>query len=426
MPWQSMVNAVANEVREDGSFRYSTLVVSTPRQSGKTTWLGGLMAHRALTMHDWRGYYTAQTGQSARDTWYEWQRLLSAKMPGRWKFRLSNGEETARWQSTGGFIKTFPPTPESLHGKQSDLVALDEVWSYSVDLGTALTQAVVPTQATRPRRQLAIISTAGDETSDWMRAWIERARIAALDPDSTIAYFEWSAPGDAPFDSPETWATYHPAYGITQTEESFSIALDQMGEAQFRRAYLNQWPAAATSWRACWTALESGDIIPTTAPVFVAADASPNLGEGTIVAAGQLLDGRTAVEVVDHHKGVDWILPRLVEISRRHRCTVTLARTGPLGYMIEELQRAGVRVQAATATDYADAVARFQTLVVAGMITHQGDPHLAQAVANCKDTSTERPTWRRKDARVDISSLVAATFATWQAATPPQRPKVRS
>jgi len=415
MPWQSQVNAVANEVNEDGTYRYKTIVCSTPRQAGKTSLLGGVMAHRAMTQRDFRGWYTAQTGQAARDTWYEWQRKIEMAMPRRWQFRLSNGEESARWPTQGSFIRTFPPTPASLHGRQGDLILLDEVFSLSMELGEAIMQATIPTQATRSMRQTWIVSTAGTEESDWMRGWIEKGRDSLSDPASTIAHFEWTAPEEAPYDDPETWRLYHPAYGLTQSEESFRIALEQLGEAGFRRGMLNQWPAISTSWRQRWGTLpENG--IPAGAQVFIAADSCPRHTKASIVAAAP--GDPIPIEVIDHHAGIDWVLPRLTELHQRHACEVLIVRTGPLGHLILDLERSGVRVRAVTSAEFQDAVSTFQTLTVADGIAHPRDPRLDQAVANSMEVRAERPTWRRKDHGTDISPLVAASLAVWAAATP--------
>lgn len=426
MPWQAQVNAVAGEVLEDGRFRYPTVVLSTPRQSGKTTLLTSILAHRCLTIPDFRAWYTAQSGQDARDVWREWEKTLSTRMPGRWRFRLSNGEETATWGPTGSFIRTFPPKPDALHGKQSDFVALDEVWNYTLTDGKSITQAVVPTQATRPRRQLWIVSTAGDESSLWMRGWIDRARASLEDPDSSIAYFEWSTPAEAPFDDPETWARYHPAYGHTIDERAVRDALEQMGEEQFRRAYLNQWPAVDASWRAGWLQLASDDVIPDKARVFLAADAQLNHRSAAVTVAGSLPDGRIGVEVIDHRNGVDWLPARLRDLSRRHRAPVAIQVNGPLGYLIDELTASGVRVVPVSGPEYANAAARLRTLIVAGGITHRNDPRLNRAV-DTVDTqaSGDRSVWRRRDVTVDISPLVAASLSVWQASTPSAAPKAR-
>lgn len=427
MPWQSQVNAVTSEVLPDGSFRYPTVVLSTPRQSGKTTLLEAVLAHRCMAFPDFRAWYTAQSGQDARDVWREWEKNLSSRMPNRWKFRQSNGEETATWPATGSFIRTFPPKPDALHGKQSDFAGLDEVWDYTLTDGKAITQAVVPTQATRQRRQLWIVSTAGDESSLWMRGWIDRARAALDDPDAGIAYFEWSTPTDLPHDDPAVWAAYHPAYGYTIDERAVRDALDQMGEEQFRRAYLNQWPAVEASWRAGWPQLASDDRIPADARVFLAVDAQVTHRTAAITAAAPLPDGRIAVEVIDHRNGVDWLPGRIVELCKRHRSPIGLKATGPLGYLIPELTKAGVKVTELSATDYADAAGRLRTLIVSGGIAHPADPRLDRAVDGIETThSGDRSVWRKKDSTVDETPLVAVSLAVWQAVTTGPKPRVRT
>jgi hypothetical protein len=426
MPWQAHVNAVVNEVLPDGTFRYPTIVLSTPRQSGKTTWLNSLFAYRCMTIPDFRAWYTAQTGQDARDVWREWEKTLSARMPGRWRFRLSNGEETATWPANGSFIRTFPPTPASLHGKQSDVVALDEVWDYSLTDGKSITQAVVPTQATRPRRQLAIVSTAGDESSVWFREWIDRARASLDDPQSSIAYFEWSAPHDAPHDDPATWAAYHPAYRRTIDERAMRDALDQMGEEQFRRAYLNQWPAVTASWRAGWAGLASDDRIPPGARVFLAADAQVSHRTAAVTAAALLPDGRVAVEVIEHRNGVEWLPERLRELTQKHRAPVAVNTAGPLAYLLPELERIGARVHPISAKEYADAAGRLRTLITSRGIAHPADPRLDRAVDGTElRPSGDRAVWKKKDSTVDETPLVATSLAVWLAVNPAPRPKMR-
>jgi hypothetical protein len=272
-----------------------------------------------------------------------------------------------------------------------------------------------------------IISTAGNDESVWFRAWIEKGRAAALDPASTIAFFEWSAPDDAPIADPVTWRDFHPGYPTLIDDSAMAAALDQFGPEGFARGYLNRWPTAELSWRAGWPLLASTDVLPTAAPVFIAADAAPNHRTAAIVAAGSLADGRVAVEVLATGDGVEWLVPRLVALHRKHRCKVIVQRTGPLGYMIEELERAGVRVTPATEADYGDAVARFRTMASAGELAHQADPRLDSAVDGAVSRKRgDREVWSRKDANVDLAPLVAATFAVWQAATPPPVPMVIS
>ena len=420
LPWQRQFADVVCEIHPSGvGWRYPTVIATTPRQCGKSSVLGAILMHRAIAFPDSMHWYTAQTGLAARDTWRKWQSRLADTMHGRWSYRMAAGEERATFKASRGFIRAFPPTPKALHGQQGDTVVPDECWAFTPEQGDALLQAVVPTQATRPWRQLIAISTAGDDESVWWRSWIERGRAAVDDPTSSIAYFEWSAPDDAPHDDPATWAAYHPGYPYLINDDAMRAALDQFGVEGFGRGYLNRWPAAESSWRAGWPQLVTDEKIPQDAPVYIAADAAPNHRTASIVAAAVLPSGRIGVEVIDTRPGVDWLPQRLAQLVARHRTDLVIHRTGPLGYMLEELHRRGVRVTPATASDYGDAVARFRTLAAAGQLAHYADPRLTSAVDGAVSRhSGDREVWSRRDTSIDISPLVAATFAAWRASSP--------
>src|SRR5262252_3191012 len=49
MPWQRHVADVALEIDADGRFVYNLVLVTVPRQSGKTTLFGAVLDHRAIT-----------------------------------------------------------------------------------------------------------------------------------------------------------------------------------------------------------------------------------------------------------------------------------------------------------------------------------------------------------------------------------------
>ncbi len=425
MPHQQLIADVSGEVLDDGSFRYPTVVVTIPRQSGKTTLLEAVNAHRVMTLPDFRSWYSAQTGLAAVDVWNEWARDYELAMGDRWKFRRSAGQNTALWAATGSFIRVFPPTPESLHSKFTDKVDLDEVWKYTLEAGRALTQAVVPTQATRKRRQLWIVSTAGNEDSAWFRGWVEKGRAATADPDSRIAYFEYGIPDGVAWDDPDAWAEYLPAYGRTIDERGMLDAFEQMNrdEAEFRRAYGNQWPAAELSWKATWPKLATTDPLPT-GRLWLAADATPELRAASILAAAVDPAGVVHLEVVDNRPGIEWLPDRLRDLAKNHRAPVLIARGGPIGYLEPDLKRAGVRTTALTGEEFLAAGQRFRALVAAGLIAHNDDPRLNDAVtASIASSVGDRTAWRRRDTTTDISPLVAASMAASAAATPSATPK---
>jgi hypothetical protein len=67
MAWQEQVANVGLEVLEDGTPAYREIVVTVPRQSGKTALVLAWEVHRALAWGSAQAIaYTAQTGFDAR------------------------------------------------------------------------------------------------------------------------------------------------------------------------------------------------------------------------------------------------------------------------------------------------------------------------------------------------------------------------
>ena len=162
MPWQRDTLDVLLEYDPDtGLYVHSTALVLVGRQAGKTFETGVLLEERAFTTPRARCWYTAQT-QSDAEQWFrdEHLPLLEDQLAfrGRYKRRLSQGSHQVAWAHTAGIVRCFSPTRSALHGKQSDLVNIDELWAFSSAVGDELLQAIGPTQATRPGAQVVACS----------------------------------------------------------------------------------------------------------------------------------------------------------------------------------------------------------------------------------------------------------------------------
>lgn len=248
MPWQRQVARVATELRPDGRWRYRTIVVTVPRQSGKTTLVQALQVHRAITRPErLAAYYTAQTGKDASAKWAELvERIDSTPLAGLLpKPRLSAGSQALLFPN-GSSLHPFAPRPTSLHGKTTPLVIIDEAFAHDAEAGALLEGAVKPAQLTLPDKQLWIISTAGSAESTWLRSWTDQGRASLGDPEANLAYFEWSlADGLNPYD-PASWWTFHPALGLTITEESLADDAKGTPPGEWERGYCNRWVEAET------------------------------------------------------------------------------------------------------------------------------------------------------------------------------------
>lgn len=441
MDWQRQVIDVALEIDDRGRFVYREVILTVPRQSGKTTLMLSLILTRAFTCPPQRIVYTAQSRQDARKKWSEdWLPPLE-KSPFRkhFKTRLANGDEALLFKN-GSRQGLLASTEKSGHGGTLDLSIIDEAFAQA---DGRLEQASKPAMITRPDPQLWVVSTAGAlGKSPYLWGKVQTGReLAQAGLAESVAYFEWSADDDADPADPETWYSAMPALGRTVELSAVEADFRSMEIAEFRRAYLNQWtrsmgdPAIPLKeWAACENAASEIN-----GRVVLAIDATPDRSFATIAAAGVSSDpAKIQIEIVAHGDGTGWVLPRLNELIQEHdvQCVVwdpisainTLATEGvradgrgkhtlPIG--IEDIPVTTRELGHACGLLFQAATEEPRELV------HLGDPLLAASLdgavmAPLGDTRK----WNRKGSAVDISPLVSATLAFWGAKTQNISPQV--
>jgi phage terminase large subunit-like protein len=244
LPWQRHVVDVAHQHDGSGRYLFRDVMVSTPRQSGKTTLTLAVAVTRMLTEGQQVGYLAATRLAGRRkllDSW--WPLIVGSPLRSRFMVMRGAGMESLRC-SNGSTLVLLSPEPSSGHGESFDLVLVDECWS----LPASVEQSLRPTMAARPRAQSWLLSTAGDATSTWWRTKVDAGRQATLDgADRGLAYFEWSAGDDVDVTDRARWAEWMPGLGHHIDPET--IAADQvvMPPAEWQRAYGNQWVDELTS-----------------------------------------------------------------------------------------------------------------------------------------------------------------------------------
>jgi hypothetical protein len=93
---------------------------------------------------------------------------------------------------------------------------------------------------------------------------------------------------------------------------------------------------------------------------------------------------------------------------------VAIDPSGPIGSLLPELERAGLRIRLIDGKDAVRACAAILTAIVERAVSHRGEPELLAAVGGARRRSVgDGWKWSRKDSSVDISPLVAATYAHW-------------
>ncbi|HUR24016.1 MAG TPA: terminase family protein [Acidimicrobiales bacterium] len=415
MPWQRMIADIGGELDPDtGLPAYREVIVTVPRQSGKTTLVLSWQVQRALGWDSTqRIVYSAQSGNDAR------KKLIEDQVPileprrrqlGIRRILRGMGNEAVEF-ANGSRIVLLAGTAESGHGKTVDLGIKDEFFA---DWDDRRDQALVPAMMTRAAAQVLTTSTMGTDESVPLNRAVDRGRLA-VDSDlrSGIAYFEWSAgPADDP-DDPATWWGCMPAMGYTVTEAVVAHARSTLTDGEFRRAFLNQQTKADDRVipALAWDGVNDEKVAPD-APLTFSLDMNPERAAGAIVAASG-----TVAELVEYRSSIGWMVGRAVELDQRHGPALWVVDAGgPAASLIPDLTAAGLRVHAASARELIDACGRFYDGVMERSIRIRRHAKLDDAAAGAAKRSIgDSWAFTRKNASTDVCPLVAATLALWGA-----------
>lgn len=408
MPWQEHVLDVALEVDESGRLVYRRVLLTVPRQSGKTTLILVLFALRALGFSTPQVMsYAAQTGVDARKKFVdEHVPLLNASpLSPLFRVRMTNGHEAILWKN-GSRHHISAGTEKSGHGATLDLAVVDEAFAQP---DGRLEQAFSPAMLTRPEPQLWFVSTAGAPSDIWFRQKVEAGRQAI--GEDGICYFEWSADADEDPADRTVWRRCMPALGHTVREATIAAEFLSMPEDEFRRAYLNQWVDkkrdAAAFDADVWGSLAD----PTTdppgtkgagSPVFAVATA-PDRSWTAIAAAWKRADGNSHVILDDYREGTAWVAQRIAELRSRWGGAVSTDEASRS--LVPDATHLSRSVQAQAHNALADAV-------TARTIRHGNEKALnlsAVRFSRWKPSGDTRVLDRKGDA--DISPLIAAALA---------------
>lgn len=381
MPWQRYVADVAGELTPAGTLRYHLVVLSVPRQSGKTTLMMSTGIQRARMLKRSRIYYTAQTRHDAVQIWKDMCSDYVARVKGLppgagVEMKIGTGNERLIIPG-GSTFSPFAPTVRSLHGRTSPLVIADECFAFDQAAGEALDAAIIATHVTVPGAQDIYLSTMGSAASVWWHSKIDEAIEMAGDPASGVAVFVWSADPELADSDPYGEATlaFHPAYGHTQTAESLRAAAGKASAGNWRRSFLNlrtQSTEAVISSEA-WQGLATAQAPPSdNSRVPVALDVAADRSSATLTAAWPSQSGSgTDAGLVDTGPGYAWAIERAQDLARAGH-PIVADDSGPTRTAVSQLRARGVDVTTTTPRQYATACQRLLDDVDAQRVHHDG------------------------------------------------------
>ncbi len=360
-----------------GQLRFRQVLVSIPRQHGKTL-LGAILGLYGLLMHE-PGPYVVGVASSAEQARLIYDRILFTVQSNRdLAKRFSKMTETRgiRTKDGSGRYEVKASKSAALQGIPISVGLFDELHIAKREMW----QAIVNGQAARQEPILIGITTAGDEASDLLIDLYATAdRAAAGDPDlERFGAFIWQAEtASMPTTREELEAAIlqsNPAVaeGRLSLKNLVADAATQP-PADVLRYRLNRFVAAVSAFLRLdqWDDLR-GDVPRLTRPV-VAVSASPEKGHATVTLS-QMIDGTTYTEVV-----ASLVQPTTAEL--RKVCE-DLFSLNPVCYVINgytlpalaiELDNAGYPVRYARAGDMTQASSHLYALVANKRLVHDGN-----------------------------------------------------
>lgn len=426
MPWQDYVTRIATErdPEHPEQYRYKVVVLTVPRQAGKTTLMANVLAHRAQTRPGRRAFYTAQTGKDATERWKDLVNACTrpgSPFRGRVHLRKAIGSQSLTFP-TGSTVQPFAPTPKSLHGYTPHDVFVDEIFAFDAAQGADLMGAIGPAQVTLPDRQLWLVSTAGTSLSTFLREWVDTGRDATSDPASSIAFIEWSQPEGLDPHNPDHWG-FHPALGHTVTLDSLRELHEQFSNTpgEWVRAFMNLWTTTTDTVLDMATfASRAAEQQPPadTSTMSVAYEVAMDRSRSAVYAAWvDPSTGRPALRPLKIAAGDAWV-PEFVMAARDTLAPKAIGADdgGPTRSVTDRLRRLlpdeGEELQLLGPRDLATGWDDFKSGVRLGGFSHDGAAQLTEALeVTVQRTMGQGWAPDRMKSRGPIPEVVAATVA---------------
>lgn len=348
-PWQHYVGNTAMEIDPvTGRLVYSTVIVTLPRQQGKTTLCIPIMAHRAMAWKKQTIVYAAQTRTAALEKFKDDHEPLLAASPyaDRYEASWSTNQEKLRFDN-GSIWSIQATTKTAGHGPTLDLGILDESWA---QVDNRMDQAWLPAMMTRDS-QFWLPSTMGTDASTYFNAKVDtgRAMVDAGIQDG-ICYVEWSAEPDADPDDPVTWWSCMPALhtGMVTEGKVRSAQRELADPSEFARAYCNIKQGDQTKKSLIDMPHFNGLAKPKSQLAGTLAfglEISHDREWWTAAAVGMRPDGLMHCEIMKHSDDLSEILPWLKKRLKKWRpCGLGIDFGGPAGTLRVELANAKYRI----------------------------------------------------------------------------------
>lgn len=420
IPWQAFVLIHGMELRDDGLPRFRLVLLIVSRQSGKTTLCALLAAFWLFVEQVPLVWGVSAKLSTAKSAWEKAVKLARSdpdlkQLIG--SVQTKNGDETLSLVNDCQY-KISAANDDAGRGFTVHRLIMDELrrqrsWS-------AYSAAYSAMRAVQDGQCWAI-SNAGVSDSVVQNTLREQA-LAQLERDQVddpIGLFEWSSKEDADVNDREAWVSAMPSLGYTITERTVLADLGTDPEPVFKNESLCIPVQTVDAWRAKFAGRWAAAIDTASeavGQVSIGVDVSRDRMSGTIGVCGDRADGLAHLEDIESFTdGIENLIPRLIDLAKRHKSPVVLDAYGPAAALVVPLRNAGVTVVEVNGNDVCAGCVALADAVFSSPqgVRTRGRPDLENAVLNVERLwKGDQYRWKRSDENgVSIAPLYAVTLA---------------
>jgi hypothetical protein len=416
-PWQDGAGRLILAKRADGLYAADTVVVSIPRQVGKTFLIGAIIFALCIINPGLTVIWTAHRFKTARETFLSMKASATRKVMGAHvdpeAIHSAAGNESINFRNGSRVIFGARERGGGRGFSEVDVLVFDEA---QILTSNAMDDMVPTTNAAK--NPLILLTGTPPRPVDPGEVFT-LLRDAALSGDSSdTLYIELSADPSASPSDRDQWRVANPSFPYRTSERAILRMKKNLTDASFLREGLGIWDETSSGvviTNDMWVRVRDprshrfGEDV-----VFgVAVDENSDTGvkTGAVVVACLNPAGRTHLEVVEAGEGTGWIVPRLEQLRERRRPrAVVVDSSGPAGALLPDMQRMQGRLILAPLSVHRRACGAFLDAVKDRKLAHTGQqPVLSHSVAAGKRKQSEDGwVWRRAEG---TAPLIAATLA---------------
>lgn len=430
--WQDGAGKLILSKRSDGSYAADTIVISIPRQVGKTYLIACIIFALCLLEPGLKVIWTAHRKSTSAETFRQFDGMARRpKVAPHIRQVLRGKGDESIWFNNGSSIE-FGARESGFGRGRTDVDVL--VFDEGQILPESTLEDMGATQNVAKNPLTFVMGTPPRPKDDGEFFTLLRREALAGESDGTL-YIEMSADqGCDPMDRAQ-WRKANASFPHRTTERAMLRLRKKLkNNDSWNREALGIWDDlqkdyafGAGKWE-----LAAVEDAPEPAPDAIALAVSMDRLSASIgAAAGVTIDEkpRILVGAVDRRDGTGWLVPEAWRIHTEHGCPAVVSRSAAdlipaleaVGFTVRSPQNPHGTLIVARSGDAQDACAQIFDRVQQGILAHAHHEELDEAVYGAHKrvvSGGERWVWDRKNSTTDVAMLEAVTLAQWQAALP--------